>query len=182
MAVVRAGVGPGYAEDAAQEAVLAMLRAPGREVRRVESPLAWLSVLALNWARNAARADGRRLGREVARSLGPAGLVVGSGSGSGSGSGEAVGVDGPGRGELRAALEALEPTDGAIVVLKCAGGLSYAAIGSALGMARSTVADRYAGALLRLRAALGGDDGPIGERGGVRHLGPWRTAGVVVEG
>lgn len=59
---------------------------------------------------------------------------------------------------LRAALEALEPIDREVLVLRHFEQLTNADTARVLGLGASAASNRYVRALRRLRAALGGDD------------------------
>ena len=68
-------------------------------------------------------------------------------------------------GELRAALERLEPAERQIVWLRFWGGLTIDAIADKVNRPRSTVADHLNVIVSRLRGELGGDQGWGGSAG-----------------
>lgn len=137
----------GAAEDIAQEAMLAAVRAIGGfDRRRPFGP--WLHRIVVNRALDWLRARQRRA--EVsAEAVRPAEHRADARDGAlGSLSGELI-----------AALRALEPEQRAIVVLRHLLGYSAREIGTMLGLPAATVRTRLRRALDRLRALLDDEEG-----------------------
>ncbi|MEO1007007.1 MAG: sigma-70 family RNA polymerase sigma factor [Planctomycetota bacterium] len=128
-------VGAAEAEDVVQSAFVAALQRPPREIRRVRDPAAWLCRLTRNAALNARRAAERR-SRWHDRG------------------GRPVGETPPTRGDLPEALAQLDPELRDAVVLRHAYGFTVERLADALGVSRSTAADRYARGLREARNAL----------------------------
>ena len=141
------------AMDVVHEAFVKLWRARARlEPARAE-PLAYRA--AINLARNRRRA--RRLWRWV--SLEPLREKAAA-----AGSAQQRVEEKRGEARLRAAVEALPPELGEVVVLCELSELSYAEAGLALGIPEGTVGSRRNKALKLLRAALGGEEGGDGRR------------------
>jgi RNA polymerase sigma-70 factor (ECF subfamily) len=141
---------PGAYDDASrrdivQQVFCAMLR--DRAARSIEDPAAYLFRATRNAALNHARGHARGQARERAWAL--EGGVRGGGAVAGGGD-----AGGSGPEDLLAALARVDEDAREVILLKHVAGLTFDQMGLALGMARGTVASRYAAALKTLRACL----------------------------
>lgn len=140
LAYARSIVGGG-AEDVLQSVFLSVIKAPAREVRKVQDPAAWLMVMtrrgALNQLRSARREHRRR------QAWTPPRMARGC---------SAFQVE-----ELASSVEALPRRLREVVVLRHIAGLTFDQVALALGANRNTAAARYREAIGRLRAMLGED-------------------------
>jgi RNA polymerase sigma-70 factor (ECF subfamily) len=131
----------GAAEDIAQEAMLAAVRAiDGFDRRRPLHP--WLHRIVVNRSLDWLRARQRR--HEVSEELAPAAGAT------------ATGVEPKLSGELMAALGRLHPDDRALVVLRHVLGYRSSELAGMLDIPAATVRTRLARALDRLRSLLEG--------------------------
>jgi len=131
------------AEDAVQDVFTGLFRAR-RGLDRVENLEAYLFAALRNAAaRRAVRQRERPM--EDLDSIAPAAPGLGTG-----GAGDAPG--------LEEALRRLPPEQREVVALKVDAGLTFEAIGAALGINANTAASRYRYALERLRAAMKGTE------------------------
>jgi RNA polymerase sigma-70 factor, ECF subfamily len=129
------------AEDIAQEAMLAAVRAIDRfDRRRPFRP--WLHRIVVNRSLDWVRARKRRA--EVSSELAPA---------AGAAPAEAERSD-----DLMAALARLDPDERAVVVLRHVLGYRSSELARVLGVPAATVRTRLARALQKLRSELEGDD------------------------
>ena len=111
-------------DDAVQEAFCTILRRPVRELRRVEDPPAWIARLVRNAALNAARTDARERARRARHApVQPAPTLVDD--------------------DTRRAMDELHADARELLLLKHAAGLTFDQMALALGLNRSTAADRY---------------------------------------
>jgi RNA polymerase sigma-70 factor (ECF subfamily) len=142
-----AGVDPGEADDAVQDAFVKAYRALGRF--RSGSPFRpWLLAIVANEARNRRRSAGRRA--QLAIRAGAA-----DASGGAAPSPEAAALDHERRAELLAALERLPDEHRTVLTCRYLLDLSEAETGAALGLRQGTVKSRTSRGLERLRAELG---------------------------
>jgi RNA polymerase sigma-70 factor, ECF subfamily len=130
------------AEDVAQEAMLAAVRAiDGFDRRRPFRP--WLHRIVVNRSLDWVRARNRRA--EVSAELAPSAAA-------------AAPPDAEISGDLMAALAALDPEQRALVVLRHALGYRSSELAGMLGLPAATVRTRLARALQELRSHLEGED------------------------
>jgi len=142
-------------EDAAQNALMRMLRTPLPLVALVRRPRAWLCELARREAlmlmRGRARSE--RRDRDSAESetevpcFGDESLVPAAG--------------------LHDAVARLSPDHQQVVILKHRAGLTFDEMGEVLGISRETLASRYRAALERLRGFIAEQDTSTAEE--ARH-------------
>ncbi len=125
------------AEDAAQNALLRMLRTPTFRVDLVRNPRAWLLTLVIREALMLRRSARRSAYRDSRRAI-P----------------KRAEVETPEHDQLADAVESLEGPLREIVLLKHGAGLSFDEMGKTLGVNRDTLASRNRRALVLLRTAL----------------------------
>ncbi len=137
----------GVAEDATQEAfVKASVR--WHRVARMDRPVGWVYVVALNAARRALKR------RPTPTAATPTGQVAEPGVDADPAAAVATSVDVP------AALAALAPRQRAVAVMRYLADLSVAETARALGVTESTVKSTTRDALANLRVVLeGAEDG-----------------------
>lgn len=134
---------PADAEDAAQRVFCKLLTVDRRSIRSLEDPRAWLAVMARRTAIDLLRARQRGSGT---------GSEFESKTGSVRSAELAPEPDEVER--LRAAVAGLPEPEREAVALHHATGLSLTRLAAVLGVAKSTLADRYNAGLLTLRASL----------------------------
>lgn len=134
VASVRAAHPAAPAEDAVQEAFVALLAMRRGDVKKVADARAWMHRLARNAAVNMMRGDGRRRARERAAS-----------------SAERVQAGGA---DDRVDLSVLDNGQREVVVLRHVAQLTFDQIALVLDEPRSTLASRYQAAVTRLRVNL----------------------------
>ncbi len=134
--------GAAQALDIVQGVMCAILQTSRERLRAIDDVHSYLVRSVRNAALNERRASERQARREEGR-IGAAGAPV---------------ADPWAKQSLLEAVERLEPELRELIVLKHAGGLTIDEMALVLELARGTVADRYAGAMRRLRAELGADD------------------------
>jgi len=134
VASVRAAHPSAPAEDAVQEAFLALLAMRRGDVKKVADARAWMHRLARNAAVNMMRGDGRRRARERAA----------SGDERTNVSPERDAID----------LGVLDEAQREVVVLRHVAQLTFDQIALVLDEPRSTLASRYQAAVTRLRREI----------------------------